>query len=189
MSFAADWLSEVASIALKIDVEQIEACAELLNKVKSDQGRVFVIGVGGSAANASHFVNDLRKIAGVEAYAPTDNAAELTARTNDDGWWTVFLEWLRTSHMTADDLLVVLSVSGGTETVSPNIVHAVEYARERKAKIMGVVGSREGYTARAATSYVLVPAVNQKRVTPHVESFQSVLGHLLVWYMSGADLR
>jgi D-sedoheptulose 7-phosphate isomerase len=178
MSFTTEYLSEVAAIAADLDVEQVDACAGLLSEAR----RVFVLGNGGSAANASHFVNDLRKIAGIEAYAPTDNVAEFSARANDDGWHTAFVGWLKTSHLDLFDLVFVLSVGGGSVRTSPNIVAALVYAREAGAQIAGIVGRSEGYTKQVADACIVVPTVNEEHVTPHAESFQSVLCHLLVWH-------
>jgi D-sedoheptulose 7-phosphate isomerase len=180
--FATEFLAEVAQIANGLDAAAVERCAELLSETRRNQGRVFILGVGGSAANASHAVNDFRKLANLEAYAPTDNVAELTARTNDEGWPTVFQAWLQTSHLRPDDLILVLSVGGGSlePSVSPNLVAALEYARGVGSKIVGVVGRDGGFTARVADACVIVPTVNATHVTPHAESFQAVVWHLLV---------
>ena len=180
--FATEFLAEVAQIANDLDAAAVERCAELLSETRRNQGRVFILGVGGSAANASHAVNDFRKLANLEAYAPTDNVAELTARTNDEGWPTVFQAWLQTSHLRPDDLILVLSVGGGSlePSVSPNLVAALEYARGVGSKIVGVVGRDGGFTARVADACVIVPTVNATHVTPHAESFQAVVWHLLV---------
>jgi D-sedoheptulose 7-phosphate isomerase len=180
--FATEFLAEVAQIANGLDATAVERCAELLSETRRNQGRVFILGVGGSAANASHAVNDFRKLANLEAYAPTDNVAELTARTNDEGWPTVFQAWLQTSHLRPDDLILVLSVGGGSlePSVSPNLVAALEYARGVGSKIVGVVGRDGGFTARVADACVIVPTVNATHVTPHAESFQAVVWHLLV---------
>lgn len=182
MSFTAAYLSEVASIANQLDIERIDACAELLADAKRRQGRVFVLGNGGSAANASHFVNDLRKIAGIEAYAPTDNVAELTARTNDDGWHTVFSNWLKTSRLSNNDLLFILSVGGGSSTVSTGLIPALLGAADVQAHTCAIVGREHGYSQRSADVCIVVPEVNEEHVTPHAESFQSVICHLLVWH-------
>ncbi len=182
MSFTTEYLSEVADIAADLDVGQIDACAGLLALTKAARGRVFVLGVGGSAANASHFVNDLRKIAGVEAYAPTDNVAELTARTNDDGWHTAFAGWLKASRLGTADVVFVLSVGGGTTTVSPNLICALDYARGAGARTVSIVGRISGYAHRVVDVCIVVPNINEEHVTPHAESFQSVLCHLLVWH-------
>src|SRR5205814_1463286 len=149
---------------------------------RASGGRLFVLGVGGSAANASHAVNDFRKIAGLEAYAPTDNVSELTARTNDDGWASVFAEWLKVSRLQANDMLLVFSVGGGNaeKNVSTNLVAALQYAQQIGARIAGVVGRDGGYTAQAAHASVIIPTVNAAHVTPHTEAFQAVVWHLLV---------
>jgi D-sedoheptulose 7-phosphate isomerase len=156
--------------------------AELIEDTRKSAGRLFILGVGGGAANASHAVNDFRKIVGIEAYAPTDNVAELTARTNDDGWASVFVEWLKTSNLRKNDLLFVFSVGGGDQekNVSPNLVSALQYAGEIGAKVCGVVGRDGGFTAKAADACVIIPVVEQTRVTPHTEAFQAVVWHLLV---------
>jgi D-sedoheptulose 7-phosphate isomerase len=181
-SFAASFLAEVARIASELDATAVERCAELLAETRDRNGRVFILGVGGSAANASHAVNDFRKLANLEAYAPTDNVAELTARTNDEGWPTVFQAWLQTSRLRPDDVVLVLSVGGGSlePSVSPNLVAALEYARGVGSKVVGVVGRDGGFTARVADACVIVPTVNATHVTPHAESFQAVVWHLLV---------
>lgn len=180
--FARDYLREVARIAERIDPTLIERAVDLVCETRARGGRVFLLGVGGSAANASHAVNDLRKIAGVEAYAPTDNVSELTARINDEGWGAAFVDWLRVSRVGADDLVFVLSVGGGDvdRNVSPNIVHALRHAQERGAKILGIVGRAEGFTPQVADLCIVVPAVNPDHVTPHAEVFQAVLWHLMV---------
>ncbi len=182
MTFASAFLAEVAEVAGKLDAERIEQCVERLVAVRARGGRVFVLGVGGSAANASHAVNDFRKLAGLEAYAPTDNIAELTARTNDEGWATVFAAWLRGSHLHSSDLVFILSVGGGSidHNVSPNLIAALDYARSVGTPIVGIVGRDGGYTARVADVCVIVPTVNRAHITPHAESFQEVVWHLLV---------
>jgi D-sedoheptulose 7-phosphate isomerase len=182
MSHAEQFLREVAEIARSIDVAQVDAVALELRLVRERGGRIFVLGVGGSAANASHLVNDLRKLCALEAYAPTDNVAELTARTNDDGWRESFRGWLEVSRLSARDLLFVLSVGGGDSErgISPNLVAALELASARQARIVGIVGRDGGATRRLAHASVLVPVVEPARVTPHTEAFQSVIGHLLV---------
>lgn len=159
-----------------------EKCVEELAAVRARGGRLFILGVGGSAANASHAVNDFRKIAGIECYAPTDNVSELTARTNDEGWTSVFVEWLRGSRLRPDDALLIFSVGGGNleKNVSPNLVAALQLAREIGARVVGVVGKDGGYTAKVADAYVIVPTVNPSNVTPHSEAFQAVLWHLFV---------
>ena len=182
MSHTARFLSEVAELARALDASAIDAVLEELRAARERGGRVFVLGVGGSAANASHFVNDLRKLCGIEAYAPTDNVAELTARTNDDGWAASFSGWLSVSRVSARDLLFVLSVGGGdaARNISPNLVSALELGRHSGARIAGIVGRDGGHTRQLAHACVVVPALVVERVTPHVEAFQGVLMHLLV---------
>jgi len=182
MSYSVQHLDEVKRIVDGLDAAAIERCAELLKRVRDDGGRLFFLGVGGSAANCSHAVNDFRKIAGFEAYAPTDNVSELTARTNDEGWDTVFATWLQGSRLAARDGVVVFSVGGGSveRNISPNLVRAVDYARQVGARIVGIVGRDGGHTARVADACVLVPTVNPENVTPHAEAFQAVIWHLLV---------
>jgi D-sedoheptulose 7-phosphate isomerase len=182
VSYATDYLAEAARIATGLDAAAIERLAGLLVALRERGGRLFVLGVGGSAANASHAVSDFRKLAGIEAYTPTDNVAELTARVNDEGWETVFVEWLRGSRLSGRDAVLVLSVGGGDleRNISPNLVHALRYAREVGAPIGGVVGRDGGYTARVADVCVIVPTVDPARVTPHTEAFQAVVWHLLV---------
>ena len=180
--FAEAFLAEAAEIIAKLEVATIEKAASLLASTRAGGGRLFILGVGGSAANASHAVNDFRKIAGIEAYAPTDNVAELTARANDEGWSSIFDGWLRTSRLRSDDLLLILSVGGGSveQNVSPNLVAALKYAKSVGAKIIGIVGRDGGYTATVADACVLIPTVNPAHVTPHTEAFQAVIWHLLV---------
>ncbi|MDW7980603.1 MAG: SIS domain-containing protein [Verrucomicrobiales bacterium] len=182
MSFAKQFLSEVQTVAARLDPEAIERVAETLAQVRTRGGRVFVLGVGGSAANASHLVNDLRKLCGIEAYAPTDNVSELTARTNDDGWPNVFAEWLKASRLNANDAVLIFSVGGGdvTRNISPNIVRAIQFAKQVGSTVLGVVGRDGGYTGQQATACVVVPTVNPEHVTPHTEAFQAVIMHLLV---------
>jgi len=182
MSFASEFLSEAREIIGRLDAGAIERVAELLADTRRKGGRLFILGVGGGAAHASHAVNDFRKIAGMEAYAPTDNVAELTARTNDEGWERTFEAWLRTSRLRADDTVLVFSVGGGSveNHISPNIVRALEFARAIGARICGVVGRDGGFTAQVADACVVVPTVNPDRVTPHTEAFQAVVWHLLV---------
>jgi D-sedoheptulose 7-phosphate isomerase len=180
--FCRDFLAEASEIIAKLDIASIEKAASLLASTRSTGGRLFILGVGGSAANASHAVNDFRKIAGIEAYTPTDNVSELTARTNDEGWGSVFDSWLRTSRLRANDLLLIFSVGGGNleQNVSPNLVAALKYAKSVGAKIIGVVGRDGGYTATVADACVLIPVVNPEHITPHTEAFQAVVWHLLV---------
>jgi D-sedoheptulose 7-phosphate isomerase len=181
-TFGAQFLKEAAQIAARLDVTSVEKAARIIAETRAAGGRLFVLGVGGSAANASHAVNDFRKIAAIEAYAPTDNVSELTARTNDEGWATVFEEWLKTSRLGARDLVLVFSVGGGDleRNVSPNLVAALRFAKTAGARIVGVVGRDGGYTAKVADACVLIPTVNPDHVTPHVEAFQAVVWHLLV---------
>jgi D-sedoheptulose 7-phosphate isomerase len=182
MSYARQHLGEARRIVETLDAEAIEKLVDVLDGRRARGGRLFFLGVGGSAANASHAVNDFRKIAGFEAYAPTDNVSELTARTNDEGWASVFVEWLRTSRLRADDAVFVLSVGGGNleKNVSPNLVSALTLAKQVGAAVVGIVGRDGGFTARVADACVLVPTVNEATVTPHAEAFQAVVWHLLV---------
>ena len=181
-SYAREHLAETARIAAELDAAVIDRMAVLLAALRARGGRLFFLGVGGSAGNASHAVNDFRKIAGIEAYTPTDNVSELTARTNDEGWETVFVNWLKGSRLRREDMLFVLSVGGGSleKNVSPNLVRALIYAREIGAQIIGVVGRDGGFTATVADACVIVPTVSPDRVTPHAEAFQAVVWHLLV---------
>ena len=181
-SYAREHLAETARIAAELDAGVIDRMAAMLAALRARGGRLFFLGVGGSAGNASHAVNDFRKIAGIEAYTPTDNVSELTARTNDEGWETVFVSWLKGSRLRQDDMLFVLSVGGGSleKNVSPNLVKALTYAREVGAQILGVVGRDGGFTATVADACVIVPTVSPDRVTPHTEAFQAVVWHLLV---------
>jgi D-sedoheptulose 7-phosphate isomerase len=180
--FSASFLAEVREIASRLNAESIEKAVALLVSLRERSGRLFVIGVGGSAANASHAVNDFRKIAGIEAYAPTDNVSELTARVNDEGWSSVFVAWLQVSRLSARDAVLVFSVGGGNleQNVSPNIVAALDYAKASRASIIGVVGRDGGYTASVADACVLIPVVHPDRITPHTEAFQAIVWHLLV---------
>jgi D-sedoheptulose 7-phosphate isomerase len=182
MSFAAAYLAEAAAVIARLDAGVVERLARLLVDLRTRGGRLFVLGVGGSAANASHAVNDLRKLCGIESYTPTDNVAELTARVNDEGWDTSFVEWLRVSRLGARDMVLVFSVGGGDleRRISPNLVRALELAKQVGATIGGVVGRDGGYTAQVADACVIVPTVNAETVTPHTEAFQSVIAHLLV---------
>ena len=182
MGFVGQFLEEVKSVVDGLDRTAIERAVEILAGVRASGGRLFVLGVGGSAANASHAVNDFRKLAGIETYAPTDNASELTARTNDEGWSTVFSEWLKVSRLSSGDALLVLSVGGGDveKNVSPNLVVALQYAAEVGAKVVGIVGRDGGFTAKVADACVLIPTVNRMHVTPHAEAFQGIVWHLMV---------
>jgi len=182
MSYSQDHLDETVSITKAIKPEIIEEMVKLLVDVKSTGGRLFVLGVGGSAANAGHAVNDFRKLAWIETYAPTDNVAELTARTNDEGWQTVFSGWLKVSRLNSKDCLFILSVGGGNKekNVSPNLIEAIDLAKEVGARVTGIVGRDGGYTALNADVCLVVPTVNPATVTPHSESFQTVVWHLIV---------
>jgi D-sedoheptulose 7-phosphate isomerase len=188
MTFTQQFLEEAGQIVKKIDTQAVDRLVALLAATRGAGGRLFILGVGGSAGNASHAVNDFRKITGIEAYAPTDNVSELTARTNDEGWSTVFERWLRVSRLRADDMLLIFSVGGGNleKQVSPNLVEALKYARTVGAKIGGIVGRDGGYTAQVADACVLIPVVNTAHITPHSEAFQAVVWHLLV---SHPDLK
>ena len=182
MSFAETHLSETAQIAGRIDAEAVEKMVDILAGVRAGGGRLFLLGVGGSAGSASHAVNDFRKLVGMEAYAPTDNVSELTARTNDEGWATVLVEWLKTSRLNSRDGVFVLSVGGGSleKNISPNIVTALQHAKQVGAKVVGIVGRDGGYTAKVADACVLIPTVNPQSITPHTESFHAVVWHLMV---------
>ena len=182
MPYIDDYLHEVKAITSLINRSAIEKTINILIDIRERKGRLFFLGVGGSAGNASHAVNDFRKIAGIESYAPTDNVSELTARINDDGWENSFAAWLKGSNLTAKDGVFVLSVGGGSreKNVSVNLVKALEYARETGAGILGIVGRDGGYTAEVADSCIIIPVVNPGTVTPHTEAFQSVIWHLIV---------
>lgn len=182
MTFSEQFMSEVVEVARQTRPEILEKAVDRLAEVRDRGGRLFVLGVGGSAANAGHVVNDFRKLCGIEAYAPADNVGELTARTNDDGWDTVFAAWLKGSHLNGKDGVLVLSVGGGNlaRWVSPNLVFALQVAREAGAAIVGIVGLDGGYTAQVADVCVIVPTVNPAHVTPHAEAFQAVFWHLFV---------
>jgi D-sedoheptulose 7-phosphate isomerase len=182
LSFTTDYIAEATEILRKLDVAAIERTVDQLVETRQKGGRLFFLGVGGSAANASHAVNDFRKIAGFEAYAPTDNVSELTARTNDESWESVFVNWLKGSRLRKEDLIFVLSVGGGDleKNISPNLVRAVQYGKEVGAAVCGVVGRNGGYTAKVADACVIVPTVNPENVTPHSEAFQAVIWHLFV---------
>lgn len=182
MEFIKQFLSESIQIISKINVAQIEKTLNLLVTTRTNRGRLFILGVGGSAANASHAVNDFRKIVGIEAYAPTDNISELTARTNDEGWESVFSKWLEVSHLNSNDIVMILSVGGGNveKNISLNLVRALQHAKKIGAKIVGIVGRDGGYTATVADACILIPTINSHNITPHTESFQAVLWHLLV---------
>ncbi len=182
MSYTTQYLEEATQILGRLDAAKIDAILALMLDLRGRNGRIFFLGVGGSAGNASHAVNDFRKIAGIECYAPTDNVSELTARVNDDGWETVFVNWLKISRLSANDMVFVFSVGGGDleRNISPNLVRALEYSKQAGAKICGVVGRDGGYTARVADACVIVPTISAETVTPHAEAFQAVIWHLLV---------
>ena len=181
-TYSSQHLAETAEIVQKLDPETLEKMVDLLADVRARGGRLFFLGVGGSAANASHAVNDFRKITGIESYAPTDNVSELTARTNDEGWASVFVEWLKGSRLQSNDAVMVFSVGGGNleKNISPNLVLALQHAREVVTSILGIVGRDGGYTAKVADACCIVPTVNAENVTPHSEAFQAVIWHLLV---------
>lgn len=181
-SYSKQHLTEAGRIIEKIDDSVIENMVNIIAAAREKNGRLFILGVGGSAGNASHAVNDFRKIVGIESYAPTDNVSELTARTNDEGWGTIFSEWLKISKLNSNDILFILSVGGGNieKNISPNLVEALNLAKEIGAKIIGIVGRDGGYTAQVADAAVIVPTVNPETITPHSESFQAVIWHLIV---------
>ena len=182
MSYSEKHLKEVNQILDLIDHNVIEKMAEIISEIKNNSGRLFFLGCGGSAGNASHAVNDFRKIVGVESYAPTDNVSELTARTNDEGWDTIFSEWLKISNLNNNDALFIFSVGGGNleKNISPNLVKAVMLANQTKSKVLGIVGRDGGYTAKCGDAVLIVPTVNAETITPHSEAFQAVIWHLLV---------
>ncbi len=182
MSYTTDYLAEASQILNRLDVAAIDKMVTLLAAVQERGGRLFCLGVGGGAGHASHAVNDFRKICGIEAYTPTDNVSELTARVNDDGWESVFVNWLQGSRLNGNDMIFVFSVGGGDleRNISPNLVRALQYAQEVGASIGGVVGRDGGYTARVADACVVVPPINSQTVTAHTESFQALVWHLLV---------
>jgi D-sedoheptulose 7-phosphate isomerase len=188
MSFTEQFLTEAKQVIDGLDRSAIDRMVSLLVATRSGGGRLFILGVGGSAANASHAVNDFRKIVGIETYAPTDNVSELTARTNDEGWATIFETWLKTSRLQQQDAILVFSVGGGNleKNVSPNLVTALQYAKSVGARILGIVGRDGGFTAQVADACVIVPTVNPVNTTPHAEAFQAVVWHLLV---SHPDLK
>ncbi len=182
MNHIRQHLEESLEVIRQLDPEHIEGMVRTLVTTREDKGRLFILGVGGSAANASHAVNDFRKICGIESYAPTDNVSELTARTNDEGWDSVFAEWLKGSHLIEKDCILIFSVGGGNleKNVSPNLVKALAFAKERGCAILGVVGRDGGYTKAVADFCCLIPVVNPKNTTPHTEAFQAVVWHALV---------
>jgi D-sedoheptulose 7-phosphate isomerase len=182
MNFSQKYLNEANQIIDRLDEKKIEKLVDLINEIKLDNGRIFFLGVGGSAGNCSHAVNDFRKIVGVECYAPTDNVSELTARTNDEGWQTIFVEWLRVSKLTNKDLLFIFSVGGGSfeKNISVNLVEAIKYGKSLGSRITGVVGKDGGYTAQNSDTCIIIPIVNDQNITPHTEAFQAVIWHLIV---------
>jgi D-sedoheptulose 7-phosphate isomerase len=182
MNFTQTHLEETIKITQSIDSDKIEEMVDLFAEIKNNNGRLFILGVGGSAANASHAVNDFRKLAGVEAYAPTDNVAELTARTNDEGWQTVFSAWLKVSKINEKDCLFILSVGGGNRerNVSANLIEAIDLANSVGARVTGIVGRDGGYTGKNSDICLIIPTINNDSVTPHAESFQTVIWHLMV---------
>lgn len=182
MKFIKNYLEETKSIIDLLNFKDINNIIECVIKVRKNKGRIFFIGVGGSAANASHSVNDFRKLAGIECYAPTDNVSELSARTNDEGWHTVFKSWLSTSRLNKKDLLFVFSVGGGDlkKNISTNIVRALRYAKLKKTKICGIVGKNGGYTKKIANACLCIPVQNIKNLTPHSEAFQAIIWHLII---------
>ena len=182
MNYTQKHLGEAAAILERLDVAAIERIAELLAQIKASAGRLFFLGVGGSAGNCSHAVNDFRKLTGIESYAPTDNVSELTARINDDGWESTFVEWLKVSRLNSNDAVFILSVGGGNveKNISPNLVAATRHAKIIGAKVIGILGRDGGHTAQVADASVIVPTVNAETVTPHSEAFQAVIWHLLV---------
>ncbi|MBO6137343.1 MAG: SIS domain-containing protein [Lachnospiraceae bacterium] len=179
-AYIDNYLNETIKIAQSVPREEIAKAVDILRDIKAGEGRLFILGVGGSAANASHAVNDFRKIGGIETYAPTDNVSELTARTNDEGWDTTFTEWLKTSHLSDKDAVMVFSVGGGSETTSQNIVKALKIAKERGAKTISIVSRNGGYSKEVSDACVLIPVVSDERITPHAEGWQGVVWHLMV---------
>ena len=174
------YLEQTVQIAESVSQDQIFKAVSILRDVRDHEGRLFILGVGGSAANASHAVNDFRKIGGIETYAPTDNVSELTARTNDEGWETTFVEWLKVSRLSAKDALMVFSVGGGSEATSLNIVNALKFGKNQGSKIIGIVSRNGGYTRQTADACILIPVVDDSRITPHAEGWQGVIWHLIV---------
>ncbi len=186
MNYIKQYVGEASRIIAQLDLEGIERMVRSLTDLRNKGGRLFFLGVGGSAANCSHAVNDFRKIAGLEAYTPSDNVSELTARTNDDGWNSVFVEWLKGSRLVSQDAVFVLSVGGGNseKNISVNLVRAINYAKEIGAIVLGIVGRDGGYTAMKADTCVVIPPINPDTITPHAESFQSLILHLIVSHPS-----
>ena len=179
-AYTEQYMKETMEIVETIDVDEITKTIEIMSALQKTNGRLFILGVGGSAASASHAVNDFRKIAGIETYAPTDNVAELTARTNDDGWNTTFTKWLETSKLNERDVILVLSVGGGSETTSQNIKEAIDMALERGAKIVAIASRDGGYAKKNADACILIPVVSDERITPHAEGWHGVVWHLIV---------
>lgn len=179
-AYIDNYLKETITIAETVSRDEIEKAVRILREIKANAGRLFILGVGGSAANASHAVNDFRKIGGLETYAPTDNVSELTARTNDEGWDTTFTEWLKTSHISEKDAVMVFSVGGGSETTSKNIVSALKLAKEKNSKVISIVSRSGGYSKEVSDACVLIPVVSDERITPHAEGWQGVVWHLIV---------
>ena len=179
-NYIENYLEETKRIAESISVEEVNKMAQMIGELRNTDGRLFILGVGGSAANASHAVNDFRKLCGIETYAPTDNVSELSARTNDEGWDTTFVEWLRVSKVSEKDVILVLSVGGGNEKASLNIVNALKLAKERGSKVVSIVSRDGGYSKQVSDACVLVPVVDEKRITPHAEGWQGVIWHLVV---------
>jgi D-sedoheptulose 7-phosphate isomerase len=182
MEFIKDHLDQTAKIAQSIATQEVDRLISALTELKSSGGRLYFLGVGGSAANAAHAVNDFRKLAGIESYAPSDNIAELTARANDEGWATIFSGWLKVSKLSANDAIFILSVGGGDRerNISANLCEAIDYAKSVGAKVFGIVGRDGGYTRRTADISILIPTIDPTLVTPHSESFQEVIWHLMV---------
>jgi D-sedoheptulose 7-phosphate isomerase len=180
--YISEFLDDAITIIKKLDLTKIRTMSQILQDIRKNGGRLFILGVGGGAGHASHAVNDFRKIAGIESYAPTDNISELTARVNDDGWETVFVNWLKGSRLSAKDCILVFSVGGGNaeKNVSVNLVNALKYAKEKGAKVIGVVGRDGGYTAKVSDACIIIPTVNEKTITPQTEAFQAVIWHLIV---------
>jgi len=182
MRYIDKYFKEAKEVIDQVNKRQIEKMINILKIIRKNKGRIFFLGVGGGAANSSHAVNDFRKLCGFEAYAPTDNVSELSARVNDDGWETVFVNWLKQSRLNKNDCLFIFSVGGGSldKNISPNIVKALEYANKLDSKILGIVGRDGGHTAKVADACVIIPTINPDTITPHTESFQSVIWHLIV---------
>lgn len=180
LKYIENYLAETKKIAETLSIEQLDASIQIVSGLHQTQGRLFILGVGGSAANASHAVNDFRKIGGIEAYAPTDNVSELSARTNDEGWDTTFVEWLKTSRLSERDTVLVLSVGGGSEHTSANIVNALKLAKDRGAKVVSIVSRDGGYAKKVSDACILIPVVSEHRITPHAEGWQGVIWHLIV---------